>query len=1288
MKHRLLVMCVTSALLAFAGSAYAQGSTTSTISGLVVDAGGGVVPGASVTVKHNATAVTQTSVTNAQGTFSFPGLAIGTYTVTVTLDGFKTYIANDVVLTSGAPASVRATLEVGGLTEQVVVSSTSEIVQTQSSTVSNTINTNQIVKLPLTSRSAMDFVVFMPGVSTPGGSRSSTINGLPQGSINITLDGVNIQDNTNKTGDGFFSIVSPRLDAIEEVTVTTAAQGSDSAGQGAVQIKFLTRSGTNQYQGSLYHYYRNDKLNANTWFNNRNGIDKPQLLQNQFGGRLGGPVIIPGLFNGRNKAFFFVNYEEFRQPSDTTRTRTILNPQAMQGVFSYNVGGSTRQVNLLELAAANGQLASMDPTVAALLGDIRSAVSTTGALSELDPNLERFRYNLGVTSLRRYPTVKVDYNLSNNHRLSSAFNYQYYTDTPDTLNSRDANFPGFPVQAGQSSERLSWSNSLRSTLNSSLVNEVRAAYSGAPVTFFKEMNTGMYTGPIANQGGFHLNFPNVGSGLTDPGASPSPQSRDATTLLLEDTVTWLKGAHSFSIGGSWTQNDVWLKNSSLVPQIDFGVESGDPAESLFNSANLPGASSSNLDAAANLYALLTGRVSEITGDARLDENSGEYVFMGTGTQRARMREAGLFLQDAWRATPNLTVNVGLRYELQFPFTPLNNSYSTATFADVCGISGVNPQGGCNMFQPGVLTGKRPEFINFGEGVRGYNVDYDNFAPSFGFAWTMGGRTGVLGSIFGQNQGDSVLRGGYSRAFNRNGMGDFTGQYNSNPGIVIDADRTLNDGNLTNGGPLPVLFRDRNRLGPPSIPTVPVYPMTDVVTGDLNVFDPDIQVPYADSWTVGLQRALTRNTAVEVRYVGTRSRDNWEVIDHNEVNIFENGFLNEFRLAQGNLQANLAAGRGGNFRYFGPGTGTSPLPIMLGYFRGAGDPNNPSLYTSSNFASNTFLTSLAAFNPDPFGMAEDLFNSSSRRVNAARAGLPENLFVVNPDLLGGGDFTTNSGSTNYNSLQVELRRRLANGLQFQTSYVFGEARESVWQTFRRDRFMRRDSGSEGDLTHAFKGNLVFDLPFGQGRRFGGNVGSVLDRVIGGWQVSLTSRIQSGRLVDLGNVRLVGMTADDVQGLFKLRIDDAGQQVFMWPQDIIDETVKAFSVSATSPTGYSALGPPSGRYFAPPNGPDCIEVDNGADYGDCGMRSLVVTGPMYQQHDISIAKRVNLVGRSNFEFRLEMLNAFNQHNFSPASGICLASTDSSCQGNDPADYEVTGLTGTNSARVLQLVTRINW
>ena len=1282
MIEKLRMIAVTSALLAVAATAYAQGSTTSTISGTVVDAGGGVVPGADVTAKHNATGVTQSTVSNSSGAFSLPGLNIGAYTVTVALQGFKSFVVNNVVLTSGAPASVRAVREVGGLTEQVVVSSTSEIVQTQSSTISTTINTNQITKLPLTSRSAMDFVTFIPGVSTPGGNRDSTINGLPQGSINITLDGVNIQDNTLKTGDGFFAIVSPRLDAVEEVTVTTAAQGADGAGQGAVQIKFVTRSGTNQYEGSLYHYYRNDKLNANTWFNNRSGVEKAALLQNQAGGRFGGPIVIPGLFNGRNKAFFFVNYEEFRQPSDTTRTRTILNTDAQRGIYRYNAGGSIREVNLLALAAANGQLSTADPIVSKLLGDIRSAVATTGALEDIDPNLQRFRYNLAVTSLRRYPTVRVDYNLTDSHRLSSSFNYNYFTDTPDTLNGRDASFPGFPVQAGQSSERLSFSNSLRSNVTNSLVNEGRVAYSGAPVTFFKELNTGMYTGSLANQGGFHLvlgsnNF-TIGSALTNAGAAPSPQSRNATALLVEDTVTWLKGSHSLSMGASWTQNDVWLKNSSLVPQLNFGVVTGDPAQGLFTTANFPGAAATNLSAAQNLYALLTGRVSSITGEARLDEATNEYVFMGTGTQRARMREAGLFVQDAWRVRPNFTVNAGLRYELQFPFTPLNDSYSTATLADLCGISGVGADGRCNLFQPGVMTGKRPEFIQFGKGVRGYNVDYDNFAPSVGLAWTLGGSSGLLGPILGRNQGDSVVRAGFARSFNRNGMNDFTGQYNSNPGIIISASRSLNNGNLTDGGPLPVLFRESDRLGPADFPLTPSYPMSDVITGDINLFDPDIQVPYADSWTVGLQRSVSRNMAMEVRYVGTRSRDNWQTLSYNEINIFENGFVDEFRKAQANLQANIAAGRGGNFRYFGPGTGTSPLPIIFSYFRGAGDATNPALYTSANFQSNTYLTPLAMFNPNPFGFASSLYGNAGQRTNAANAGIPQNFFLANPDLQGGADLTTNNGKTNYNSIQLELRRRMSQGLQFQTSYVFGEARESNWETWRRPTFMTRNTGAEGDLTHAFKGIVVYDLPFGQGRRFGGNAGGVLDRIIGGWQVGLTSRIQSGRLVDLGNVRLVGMTERDVRDMFKLRIDDAGRQVFMWPQSIIDETVKAFSVSATSPTGYGALGAPSGRYFAPANGPDCIEVDNGADYGECGVRSLVVTGPMFQQHDISIAKRVALIGRANFEFRLEMLNAFNQHNFAPVSGI----------GNDPADYEVTGLTGTNTARVIQLVSRINW
>ena len=227
-------------------------------------------------------------------------------------------------------------------------------------------------------------------------------------------------------------------------------------------------------------------------------------------------------------------------------------------------------------------------------------------------------------------------------------------------------------------------------------------------------------------------------------------------------------------------------------------------------------------------------------------------------------------------------------------------------------------------------------------------------------------------------------------------------------------------------------------------------------------------------------------------------------------------------------------------------------------------------------------------------------------------------------------------------------------------------------------MITDGGGEGGLRHAFKANVVYDLPFGQGRRFGGGVGGVLDRIIGGWQVSLASRIQSGQLVDLGNVRVIGMSMDEARDAFELRFDHDAKEIYMWPEDIMENTIRAFNVSATSATGYSGRGVPSGRYFAPANGPDCIEVDDGADYGDCGVRSLVVTGPMLQQHDVSIAKRIPIVGRANVEFRFEMLNAFNLHNFEPEAGIS----------DDPSDWLVTGLSGTNSARVIQIVSRINW
>jgi hypothetical protein len=1255
--------------------AFAQGGrTTASIVGTVTDASGAVIPGAAIAAKNNATAGEFSATSNEQGTFTIPAVDPGNYTVTVTLMGFKTWVANDVRVNAGTPSSVRVTLEVGGLEETVTVTGGTEIVQTQSAAVTTTVDTNQILKLPTGSRSALEFITTLPGVNTPGGSRNSTINGLPQSAINITIDGISAQDNHLKTGDGFFARVSPRLDAMEEVTVSSAAQDAASTGQGAVQIQFVTRSGSNEYTGSGYYYLRHYKLNANSWFNNRDGVAKNQDVLYQPGGRLGGPIVIPGVWNGRNKAFFFVNYEESRSPGQNTENRTVLHPRAEQGIFRYTAGGQTREVNLLQLAANNGFVSTPDPTIAALLGDIRSAVSG-GPLNDLsDPLMQEFRYQYDTDNVTRYPTVRLDFNLTDKHRLSGSTNITRLLSSPDTTNNREPAFPGFPNTGNQHSDRYTVQANLRSTLTSNLVNEFKIGGSGGATLFSPEIGPAQFTGtPVANQNGFFLDNNDVG--ISSPNTTGSYSAREASTRIANDTLSWLKGTHNVQAGFAYTRADVWVENQQFVPTIGFGIASNDPAQDMFTSANFPGASNAQLGDARELYAMLTGRIDSITGELRLDENTDKYQYLGLGIQRARLRDYGFFLADTWRWKPNFTLNYGLRYELQMPFQPLNNSYSRATIEDVCGVSGVAPTGGCNLFTPGVVSATQGVFQPFSKGEGAYKTDYNNLAPSIGFAWTLGAHTGLLKGLFGGDEGDSVLRAGYTLGYNRPGTSDFTGTIDNNPGISQSASRNHSNGLL--GDPGTIFLRNPSQLGPPPFSTTRVYPMTDDIDGDITAFDPNLQVPYSQTWTAGWQRKLTRDMAIEARYVGTRSLQSWQTYAFNdEQNIIENGFLDEFRLAQQNLQANIAAGRGSNFRYFGPGTGTSPLPIFVAYFSGRTDADNPGTsgaYGSSLFSSSTFVNPLAKFNPAPFTAANALDADAGRRANALRAGLPANFLVVNPSYLGGADLIGNGGYTKYDSVQLELRKRLSAGLQFNASYVFGKAYASSRYSFRRDRVKTLDTGTEGGVTHAFKANWTYELPFGQGKHFASGAGPVLDRIIGGWSFDGIARIQSGRMLDFGNVRLVGMTADELEDMFKLRFDDAGKVIYMLPQDVIDETIKAWSVSATSASGYGSLGAPSGRYIAPANGPDCIEIADG--FGDCGVRSLVVTGPKLVRFDLSAVKRMPIKGRVNLEFRAEMLNAFNTPWFSPVTGI----------GNDPDDYRVTGA---DSGREIQLVWRINW
>ncbi|HEY7499985.1 MAG TPA: TonB-dependent receptor [Vicinamibacterales bacterium] len=1262
--------------LSFAAPALAQGGgATTSLSGTVTDASGAIIPGANVAVKNAATGTTFETVTNESGYFSVPALDPGTYTVTVTLMGFKTAVVNDVRVNASTPATVKVAMAVGGLTDTIVVQGGAEIIQTTTPAVTSTIDTNQILKIPTGSRSALEFVTLLPGINTPGGpgeSRDSTVNGLPQSAINITIDGMSAQDNHLKTGDGFFARVSPRLDAIEEVTVNAAAQDAASTSQGAVQIRFVTRSGTNQYVGSAYYYMQHYKLNANTWFNNRDGAPKADDVLYQPGARLGGPIL-------RNRAFFFVNYEESRSPGGNTENRTILHPRAEQGWFRYTASGQTREVNVLALVAGARptDVTTIDPTIGRLLSDIRTSTSGSTVVDNTNPLTQNFTYSYDTNNITKYPTGRIDYNITDKHRLSWSMTYTDLVSTPDTTNNREPNFPGFPNTGSQVSDRYITRGTLRSTLGANLVNEFTVGGSGGPTRFSPEIAASQFSGtPVADQAGFLLNINAVG-GITNAASTGSYSAREASTKVVENTLNWLRGSHSIQAGGNWTRVDIWLQNQQYVPTINFGVDTNDPANGLFTTANFTGASQAQLDNARNLFAVLTGRVLSITGEQRLDEETNRYQFLGLGMQRARLVDYGFFVADTWRLKPSFTLNLGLRYDLQLPFYPRNDSYSKATIADVWGRSGVG-----NLFKPNVLSGQVPSFAQYSKGEGAYDTDRNNWAPNVGFAWTVGGRN-FLGPLLGKEAGDSVLRAGFSMGYNRPGTSDFTGAISNNPGVSLSANRNHSLNNL--GTPGSIFLRNRSALGPPAdLPSERVYPLSDVFTGDITAFEPNLQVPYAMTWTAGWQRKLSSNTVVEARYVGTRSLDSWQTYNYNEVNIVENGFLDEFRAAQRNLEANRAAGNGNTFRYTGA-PGTSPLPIFLAHFQGLARSaaDNPANYlaSNSNWTNATFLGFLAKNNPDPYGFLpatgnnrdSRLLGNSTFRNNMLAAGLPANFWQVNPDLIGGANIVGNGGYTKHNSLQLELRKRLSHALQFQTNYVFGQTWGSNRFSLRLPRRKVEDTGTVGGVTHAFRANWVYELPFGQGRRFAGNAGPWMNRLVGGWSFDGIARVQSGLKLDQGNVRLVGMTPDEFKKEFKLRFDNERRLVFMLPQDIIDNTIRAFSTSATSTTGYSDQGVPTGRYLAPANNPDCIEVAPG--FGDCGVRSLVVSGPPLYRFDLSTSKRVTIAGSTTFEFRAEFLNAFNTPWF---EAVTTTSTN-------PDNWRVTNA---QSGREIQFVFRLNW
>jgi hypothetical protein len=624
---------------------------------------------------------------------------------------------------------------------------------------------------------------------------------------------------------------------------------------------------------------------------------------------------------------------------------------------------------------------------------------------------------------------------------------------------------------------------------------------------------------------------------------------------------------------------------------------------------------------------MTGLLGNASATFNVTSPTSGFVPGATRDRTFKQRMVSLYGQDSWRVRRNFTLGYGVRWEFQgVPFE--SKGIAIQPLGGIDGVYGVS--GRDNLFNPGVRRGPATTQINFVNGDTGiklYRDDWNNFAPFLSIAFSPNFESGPLRWLFGA-EGKTSIRGGYSISYLQEGftvVSNALGVGTTNPGLIQTAANNVPTGVLTGAG-VPLVT-----------PTFGI-PTTDAANFALNnnngiyAFDQNLRTPYVQQWSFGIGREIARDTAFEVRYVGNHAVKLFRGVNYNEVNIFENGFLAEFLNAQKNLTANGGAN-------FAPGAaGTVPLPIFSTLFAG--------LTAANGFSNATLINNLT--NNNVGALAFTLANSPVYRTNRANLtfnGQPSpNFFLANPNA-SFAQGLTNGSFSNYNSLQVELNRRMSKGLSGGISYTFSKAitdsagqgnSQSTLESYRTFRNIRLDrSRSSFDQTHRLVGNYIYELPIGPGKKWLNSV-PVLSKVVEGWQVGNIISWQTGNPITvysgrstvnqfnpgLNPVQLAGITFEEYR-------KNAG--VFKTPSGVFFVNPSLLNVTTNT------RGQATGATIKP----GLLESSAPGTFGNFPRNAMV--GPSFSQWDFSLIKRTKITETANVEFRTTFYNAFNQANF---------------------------------------------
>jgi Carboxypeptidase regulatory-like domain len=920
LSRRVLVYVFVTTIAALFVPRYVWGQDLGSLRGTVTDPSGAAMSGAKITATDLASSVPHVATTGKDGGYNLTQLSPGDYKVEIAKDGFKRYVQARVSVLVATPTLLDARLELGSLAQEVVVeSAAAPTINTEDATVGNTFNEEQVKDLPILARNVVNLLTIQPGVVFTGmsdtdqlnmgsiatlDSREGVVDGMRGNQTNVTVDGEDSNDWQNQSA--FTTALPVTLDSVQEFRVITTNANATEGLTGGAQVEMVTKSGTDNYHGSAYWYYRTTGTSANSWFNNDNTIGRPKLQRNLAGGSVGGPI-------KKNRLFFFLNNEDRRDataivqlqtvPSDSLRdgiliyqcatTSTVACPgmtvqgltathtiaQGYWGIPTVSSGSSNTSVQQLDPAGI-GLNPAMVPYMSLFPHGNDAAVGDDASGTGVVANFIGYRFNAPVYTFNNIYIARFDYNLTQDghHAIfvkgalqglqTGLVGAQFPGEAPaqDLLN----NSRGFVVQ-------------YQGQLSSTVVNTARYGFTREGIAF---------TGTIGPQ--FDVrDFTDVENYGT------RPTSRIVPVHLIGDDVSKTKGAHTIQFGGDFrlVTNDR-VNESESFPEyfVNDGFDVGGAAASNEILANANSATPTlpvptNPTAITRAFNMLTAPISEVNATYFGNPTTGAILPQGSPEDRTfAERSFEIYGQDSWRMRSNLTFTLGLRYGYE---TPVWETHGSEVVPSVDIMTWFKQR--VENMDNGIPSSASPllSWVLGGKANHGanswYRPDYKDFAPRLALAYSPNFDQGIGNFLFGTG-GKSSIRLGAGIFYDNIGQpiavsSDLNGSPGTATALTDGSQQFCLGGNVCPPGVTPApRFSGTCSLtagctGFPSItqfftpPVSATFPFTPAAnTSNLGfAVDPGLRTPYSMHFNADIQRELPHHFVLDVGYVGVLGR---------------------------------------------------------------------------------------------------------------------------------------------------------------------------------------------------------------------------------------------------------------------------------------------------------------------------------------------------------------------------------------------------------------------------------